>query len=977
MASVTPAGERRRGFWLCLLAVGLVAVLCVALYLRERAGIEGRLRERETARLEVLAQLLRVELQQAVEVLLILADGHALQSFLESGSPTELERATRRARFVSRQHSEYDVLAYFALSGDALWRVDRDEAPTHNHPPASHAAPEWFNRATKLEPGTVLVSALQPGTAQSPGAKAASMSLHLATAVFDSQGQRRGVYRISYPVDALFGRLQVASSLHAPRLRLLNARGEWLMPEMLEPAQADLRARMVNADRGQVRHEGGWLSWQQISMSEFSRARPSVIVAEDALLILASQVPEAEITRLSSGLRWILLLLGPGLLILALGWVWFHLARRRLLASLQATAGNLAVTLHSIGDAVLVTDDGGRVTRMNPVAERLTGWHQADALGRSVGEVFQIVNEDTRLPARVPVNDVLATGEVQGLANHTLLISRDGSERGIDDSAAPIRAPGGSMLGVVLVFRDVSAERATQRALRASEARYRTLFESIDEGFCVIEVIFDSADQPQDYRFLEISPSFERQSGLVNARGKRMRELTPSHEQYWFEIFGRVVTTGESVRFQNRAEQQNRWFDVFAFRFGPPEQRQVGILFTDISERRRLQEELDRFFTLSLDFLCISSPDGYFKRVSPAVTDILGWTVEEFLARPYMELVHPDDQAATRREVQQQMEHGAKVLRFENRYLHKDGSWRVLAWRSVPQGGLMYATARDVTERNHLEWSLRQSNEALERRVGQRTLELQRSNTSLRAFAASLERSNRELEEFAFVASHDLQEPLRKIQTFCGRLVSRCGDTLDSTAREYLDRVLAAAERMRRLIGDVLMFSRISSHPRPLERVDLARVVAEVIPEAEQQAQQAAHIAVDYAALPMIDGDLTQMRQLFQNLIGNALKFRRPQMPVQVTISAIQRDGEVHVSVTDDGIGFDEKHAGRIFQIFQRLHGRSAYEGNGIGLAVCRKIVDRHGGQIIARSTPDVGSTFTVILPLRQPAAAGDPRAAG
>lgn len=971
MASVTAPGERRRAYWLTLLAVAAVAALCGALYLREMAGIEGRLRERETARVEVLTQLLRSELEPAIDVLLILADGHGLQSFLQTGASAELQLAARRAQRISRQHDEFAALAFIDASGRELLRVERGGELAADGP-LDHAPQDWFRRAAALEAGKVLVSALGPGAVREPGSSVPHMSLDLATPVFDRLGQRRGVYLIRYPVDALFARLQAASSVHAPRLRLLNARGDWLMPEMPEPAEPALRSRMIDTDRGQTRHEGGWLSWQQLSMTEFSRARPNPIVAEDAFLIIASHVPAVEIERLSAGLRWILLLLGPGLLMLTLGWVWFHLARQRLLASLRATAENLAVTLHSIGDAVLVTDERGRITRMNPVAERLTGWSQAEALGRAVGEVFQIVNEDTRQPARVPVDDVLATGEVQGLANHTLLISRDGTERGIDDSAAPMRDPGGSIRGVVLVFRDVSVERAAQRALRASEARYRTLFESIDEGFCVIEVIFDAEGQPQDYRFLEISPSFEKQSGLVNALGKRMRELTPSHEPYWFEIFGRVVTTGESIRFENRAEQQNRWFDVFAFRFGLPGQRQVGILFTDISERRRLQGELDRFFQLSIDFLCISSPDGYFKRASPAVTDILGWTVEEFLARPYMELVHPDDQAATRREVERQMQHGAKVLHFENRYLHKDGSWRVLAWRSVPDAGLMYATARDVTERKQLEWSLRQANEALERRVGQRTIELQRSNAALRAFAASLERSNRELEEFAFVASHDLQEPLRKIQAFCGRLVSRCGDTLDSTAREYLDRVLAAAERMRRMIGDVLMFSRISSSPRPLERVDLARVVAEVIPEVEQQAQQGASIDVDAASLPTIDGDLTQMRQLFQNLIGNALKFRRPHMPVRVQVSAVQRDGEVHVSISDDGIGFDEKHAERIFQIFQRLHGRAAYEGNGIGLAVCRKIVDRHGGQIMARSTPGVGSTFTVILPLRQPPA-GEP----
>ncbi|MET0555404.1 MAG: PAS domain S-box protein [Vicinamibacteria bacterium] len=278
----------------------------------------------------------------------------------------------------------------------------------------------------------------------------------------------------------------------------------------------------------------------------------------------------------------------------------------------------------------------------------------------------------------------------------------------------------------------VHSRRRSWAALKESEARYRTLFESIDEGFCVVEMIFDDDGRAVDYRFLELNPAFEKQSGLSSALGKRMREFAPDLESYWFESLGRVATTGEAVRIQNQAEPLGRAYDVHALRFGAPGDRQVAILFSDITERERMRAELDKFFSLSLDCLCISGDDGHFKLVSPAITDILGWTPEEFLATPYIDLVHPDDREATLAAVERQLGSGARVLQFENRYRHRDGSWRVLSWRSVPQGRLMYGTARDVTEVKEMERALREANDRLERRVQERTAELQETNESLR-----------------------------------------------------------------------------------------------------------------------------------------------------------------------------------------------------------------------------------------------------
>jgi len=267
------------------------------------------------------------------------------------------------------------------------------------------------------------------------------------------------------------------------------------------------------------------------------------------------------------------------------------MARMQTEDELRASEENLSVTLNSIGDAVLVTDTAGRVTRLNPIAERLTGWTQ-EAIGFPVADIFHIINFKTRQPAPIPVADVLAEGVIHGLANDTVLIARDGSEHAIADSCAPIRNRAGEVIGAVLVFRDVTEEYAVQAALQASEERYRTLFESMDEGFCVVEMIYDPAGKPVDYRFVEANPAFVKETGFQQGLGKTIRELVPDHEEHWFEIYGKVARTGESIRFENPARAMQRHYDVFAFRIGGEDDQRVGILFKDITENKRVELQL-------------------------------------------------------------------------------------------------------------------------------------------------------------------------------------------------------------------------------------------------------------------------------------------------------------------------------------------------------------------------------------------------
>lgn len=252
--------------------------------------------------------------------------------------------------------------------------------------------------------------------------------------------------------------------------------------------------------------------------------------------------------------------------------------------------------------------------------------------------------------------------------------------------------------------------------------------------------------------------------------------------------------------------------------------------------------------------------------------------------------------------------------------------------------------------------------------------ERKRAVEALAAFAERLAQSNRELQDFASVAAHDLQEPLRKIQAFGDRLRTRCADALPPEGKSDLDRIESAVGRMRRLIDDLLTFSRVTSRGQPFAPVSLAEVAREVVADLEAQIA-AVHGRVVLGKLPSIDADRTQMGQLLQNLIGNALKFHSDRPPVvEVTARLVRRrapertrpfGGAVcyEITVLDNGIGFDEKYLDRIFTIFQRLHGRDEYEGTGVGLAICRRIAERHGGTITASSVPGRGSRFVVTLP--------------
>jgi len=250
--------------------------------------------------------------------------------------------------------------------------------------------------------------------------------------------------------------------------------------------------------------------------------------------------------------------------------------------------------------------------------------------------------------------------------------------------------------------------------------------------------------------------------------------------------------------------------------------------------------------------------------------------------------------------------------------------------------------------------------------VKDRTAELEKANAKLRRSNRQLEALNKELQDFTFIASHDLQEPLRKVQTFGSMLAEKCGVSLDETSRDYISRMQSATARMKELLASLLAYSRVTARAEPLKETDLRKSVEEALSNLELTIKEK-NARVEIGELPTVRADGLQMVQLFQNLIGNALKFQPDSNMPYVKIysqKAGDERGAYVICVEDNGIGFEERYLDKIFLPLQRLHGRSSgYEGMGMGLAICNKIVGRIGGEITARSELGKGSTFIVTLP--------------
>jgi len=489
-------------------------------------------------------------------------------------------------------------------------------------------------------------------------------------------------------------------------------------------------------------------------------------------------------------------------------------------ARLRESEQWLRATLRCIGDGVIATDDKGLVRFMNPVAEAMTGWSEQEALGKPLGEVFQAVDELTHGPLESPFDRAIREGLVSGPGAEKLLLSSAGAETIIEDTAAPIRDRTGEVRGVVLAFRDVSERRRVVEQLRASEERYRDLFENAND----------------------------------------------------------IIYT------------------------------------TDLQ--------------------------GHVLSVNRAAERVIGYTRQEILGMNILQVVAPEYREQARRSIELELGgEGRTALEMEiiakgGRRVCLETSMRLQFSQGNPAG--VHGIARDVTERKQAQQILAKQ-------------------------AQELVRSNAELEQFASVVSHDLQEPLRMVTRYAELIAGRYRGKLNTDADEFLGYMLSGATRMQQLIQDLLAYSRVSTRGHEFQPTNSEAVLQSVLANLRVRIEETG-AGVTHGQLPMVLADKAQLGQLFQNLLSNALKFHSEASP-RIHLSAERNGPEWLFLVRDNGIGIEARDCERIFGIFERAHSDQAYPGTGIGLAVSKRIVERHGGRIWVESQPGKGSTFFFTLP--------------
>jgi len=494
-------------------------------------------------------------------------------------------------------------------------------------------------------------------------------------------------------------------------------------------------------------------------------------------------------------------------------------------------------------------------------------------------------------------------------------------------------------------------------ALKASEEKYYTLFHSIDEGYCIIQMIYDQNGKAVDWRFLEVNRAFEVNNGLHNAQGKTIKQTTPDIEDKWLDIYDKVAQTGEAIRFMEDSAALKRHFSLYAFRIGDPDDRKVAVIFTDITKQisaeaaLKQSEEQFRTLTQSLpQLIWTTDANGYCDFFNQQWLDYTGAEFDEVKGDGWVQYMNPEHRPEVHRKWQKSLLSGAPIIN-EFQLKGKDGqyNWFYAAGNPVKNANgeiiKWVGTLTNIEGQKRAEWRLQQL-------VEERTKELQRTNANL--------------QQFAHMASHDLSEPVRKIHMLANRIADEDGNILSENGKFYLERINSAVDRMNAMIEGVLEFSVLTNLKERAVPVCLDQIMKKVEEDLELTIQQK-HVKLYYDSLPTVNGVETLLYQLFYNLVRNAVKFAVAGRSPVITIryEPVTDNGEPFskITVTDNGIGFSDDDSEKIFDSFTRLHSKDKYEGTGLGLALCKNIVNRHGGSITASGKKGEGAVFTVLLP--------------
>lgn len=517
---------------------------------------------------------------------------------------------------------------------------------------------------------------------------------------------------------------------------------------------------------------------------------------------------------------------------------------------------------------------------------------------------------------------------------------------------------------------------------------YETLMKSMPDGFCIVKVLFDDAGRPRDYRFLLVNAAFERTTGLNAAQGKLMRDLAPAHEEYWFELYGQVATTGEPLHLERAAERLQRWYQVNAMRYGRPEDHEVAIFFKDITARKQAEEErqkavsmlqaamrLGRIGAWSFDTTSQQVQWSQEARAIHEVPQDLEVSLETAVAlidetaRPY---VHAAVQACITTGAPFDLEASAWTFLRKPLWIRligeavRDARGAIVRIQGAVQDitdltraskqagdlrdqlGETLESMRDISERKRAENDGAQAAIGLTRRVRERTTDL--------------ENAYRELKEFSQALAHDIRGPIGAIGAFAHCLARDLALGESGQARQYVDRILQGVHRVNEYTDALLSLVRVSYVQMQPKDVDLSVLAQDIVDELRARNPHRdvlVHVAPDLRA----HGDSMLLRMALQNLLANAWKFTGRKSKASVSFRAERTaDGAIVYQVRDNGAGFDPSQRPRLFGNFQRLHGEDEFPGTGIGLASVHRIISRHGGQVWAEGAVNEGATFYFTL---------------
>lgn len=609
--------------------------------------------------------------------------------------------------------------------------------------------------------------------------------------------------------------------------------------------------------------------------------------------------------------------------------------RKRVEEALRQREEHFRSLIENSFDSIAILNSEGILLYTSPSGERMLGYKAEEFMGKNV---FEFIHPEDRQNVIELFTRVIRTPGSSGSIVYRF-VCKDGSWRGLESVGKSILNTSGAV-NVVINTRDITERKHIEEALERSEATYRTLTETAQEAIFII-------DRDDKIEFVNKFAANMLSLPPHEIIGKSRESLFPSDtSEEQKRDLQKIFVTGMPDHYETklRFPEYEIWLDTQLV----PLKNEKGEVYAvlgisrDISERKRAElerEQFFKFFRISTDLMCIADPNGCFKKVNPACLNMLGYTEAELLAKPFIDFVHPDDRQATLDEMANQIRIGSS-LNFENRYICKDGTTKWLSWRAnyVEEEGITYATARDVTERKL-------------------------SEAKLSLLLEELKRSNTELEQFAYIASHDLQEPLRMVGSYVQLIERRYKGRLDPEADDFIAFAVDGAKRMQNMINDLLQYSRVTTRGKPFERTDCNALLESSLVNLKVAIEES-NAVITHDPLPTIMADASQIDRVFQNLIGNAIKFRG-ENPPRIRISVEKKGTDWVFSVKDNGIGFDMQQADRLFRMFQRLQSGGKYPGTGMGLAICKKIIERHGGKIWAMSEIGKGSTFNFTISIK------------